>query len=302
MVPVNFKELFLAEFYHESKLSLFPLAKTQNKTEQSYNTIAVEWFSQSENGTFVSTLPVKDFTKYDLRKHLILKACEMRLFVDLPKTSSLILPPMERENVLSMSETLLKLGELSDDEQECLAKDLINYTTEIGLSSLSLRFFRLTKGENNWALLGFEPTIFQNPSVLHSRENTRRFLSMSLLKSLSKPLQENRIDVEKLEPQDTRLAPFFEEIKKIHKESTTFSITKIVLSIVSFGLLPLYYLIKCCWKFTQISRLKKRLLKLTFKENPYKERADKVLDCCIKMTQQLGSARIEMQNRQVLEL
>lgn len=302
MLSISFKELFWAEFYHESPLSPFPLMKNPEQIDQKFHHISVEWFSQSENGTFVSSLPTKDLFKYDLRKHLCLKACQLRLFIDLPQLSLDPSNSLKRKNILSSEQTIQKIGEQSDDEQENLARTLLAFATEIGLSSLSFDDFRLTKGDNNWALVAFEPKIFQNPQILHSRETTQRFLATSLMKSLSNPYPDNPIDLKKLQPQSPRLAPFFSELKKIHEESRRLSITKIFLSIVSCGFLPLYYLMKCCWKFYQITRLKKKLLKLTFGKNPYTERAEKMLDCCIKMTQQVGSAGLAMQNRRMVEL
>ena len=302
MVSISFRELFWAEFYQESPLSPFPLVKIPQQIDQKFHQISVEWFSQSENGTFVSSLPTKDLLKYDLRKHLCLKACQMRLFVDLPQPHLNPKDTSRRKNILSSQQTIQKIGEQSDDEQENLARSLLAYATEIGLSTLSFDDFRLTKGENNWALVAFEPRIFQNPQILHSRETTQRFLATSLMKCLSKPCSDNHMDLKKLQPQSPLIAPFFTELKKMHGESTRFSITKIFLSIVSCGFLPLYYLLKCCWKFYQITRLKKKLLKLTFGKNPYTERAEKMLDCCIQMTQQVGGARLEMQNRRLVEL
>lgn len=302
MLPISFKELFFAQITHNTDLTPFPLHKHPTKMEQKFDSISVEWFNPSENGTFVSTLPAKDLNKYDLKKHLYLKACQMRLFIDLPSFSATVSTPLERKNILSLSSTIEKISNLDNKTQETLARNLLEYTTEIGLSILSLEHFRLTKEQNNWALVAYEAKIFQNPQVLHSRECTKRFLAVSLMKSLSKPLSTYPIDPEKLEPQNSRLAPFFFEIKKNYKESTSFSLTKIVLCIVSCGLLPLYYLLKCCWKFYQISRLKKKLYKLTFGKNPYTERAEKTLDCCIKMTSQAGSAKLDILNRQLVEL
>ena len=304
MPPLVLKDLFFSHYQPTTLLTPIPLLKNPPPIDKKLDEEAVIWTEPTFNGLFTYSIPLKDFFKYNWTLGLLIPSKKLKMTVDLPvdlpDVEHPLRVPLERKGLLTTKQTMEKLKELSADDQEKLARSLIYYGTEIGLALLTFDHFRLLEKELRWGLVSVDPTIFQNPVTLHSKEGTRRILSKNLMRYLTQHEPALGAGAQKGGFLETKLEPFYEECKKIHAEASKINITKIVLSIISFGLLPLYYLVRSAIILKKSKDLIKKLEKQTLKIQLYKIRADKIYSYCKELQPLLGNTHLPMKEKEIV--
>lgn len=292
MLSVKFSDLFLSKFYESHPIPPFPkLKKNPSLDPGSYHHLP-DWFEGIQNGSFVLTLGYSEVGNYDWSTILHKPITHQRLLMDLPPIEFPIQIREEREGLTTREQTLEILRQMGDSQQEKMARKLVHYGVEVGLSSLSFKDFRIVQKEHQWGLVSFNPQIFQNPNALHSKETTMRILSASLMRGLSKKGDSRCPPLTDLEPIDQKISPFFNELKELHLQSTRYSFTKIFLSILSIGILPLFYLIQSAITSYKVKKLHKKLEKRSFITNPYIEHARRVNEVSIKIQNLLKDTKV----------
>ena len=283
MLSIKFSDLFLSQFYESQPIPPFPKVKKSPTLDlESYHHLP-DWFEGIHNGSFVLTLGCSELGIYDWPTILHKPITHQGLLMDLPPVQFPIQNVEEREGLTTKEQTLEMLGEMGDPLQEKMARKLVQYGVAVGLSTLSLKDFRIVQGSIQWGMVSFKPQIFQNPNALHSKQTTMRILTASLMRGLSKNGGTGCNILTDLEPMDPKISPFFNQLKELHQQSIRYSFTKVFLSILTVGILPLFYLIQSAISFCKIKQLKKKLEKRSFIASPYIEHARRIDEVSIKI-------------------
>lgn len=292
MLSVKFSDLFFSQFYESNPIPPFPKVKKCVTLDPRLHHHLPDWFEGIHNGSFVLPLAYSEVGIYDWSTILHRPITHQGLLMDLPPIEFPIQLKEEREGLTTKEQTLEILGEMSDPLQEKMARKLVQYGVAVGLSTLSLKDFRIVQGSIQWGMVSFKPQIFQNPNALHSRETTMRILTASMMRELSKNGGTGCNLLTDLEPLDPKISPFFNQLKELNQQSVRYSFTKIFLSVLTIGILPLFYLIQSAINFCKISQLHKKLEKRAFIASPYVEHARRVNEVSIKIQHLLRDTKV----------
>jgi hypothetical protein len=292
MLSVKLSDLFFSQFYESHPITPFPKVKKNEILDPGSHHHLPDWFEGIQNGSFVLTLGYSEVGIYDWSTVLHRPITHQGLLMDLPPIEFPIQIKEQREGLRTKEQTLEILKQMGDSLQEKMARKLVHYGVAVGLSTLSFKDFRILQGDHQWGMVSFNPQIFQNPSALHSKETTMRIITISLMRELSINRGTRSASFMDLEPIDPKISPFFNQLKELHQQSIRYSFTKIFLSILSVGILPLYYLIQSAITLYKITKLYKKLEKRTFIVSPYIEQARRVNEVSIKIQHLLRDTKI----------
>lgn len=300
MLSVKFVDVFLSQFYESNPIPSFAKITKRNDSDPIILKDLPDVFEGIYNSSFVLTLANEDLRAFDWQAILHKPICRYGLLMDLPPITFPIQKQTERRGLTSQNQTLYVLGEMGENLQRKMARKLVHYAAAVGLARLSFENFRVLEKGCQWGLVCFDPKIFQNPDAKHSIETTTRILAVSLMRGLSATAPNGKNSYLKLEPVDPKISPFFDELKALYKQSIRYSFTKIFLSIISVGILPVYYAIRSAVICYKIQNLTKKLEKETLVKDLFLKQRRKICKISKQIQKLVGDTAVISSESQLI--